>query len=254
MRSIHVIDITKEGAAAGLPFPAARASAERMLRQVRRELRVGGVEETATLITAGGAAEAIRLALVQYQLPLLAMGIGGAGAAKSGRTGDTASRLGSTARTLLETSPCPVFTVGTACPADGSTGALQRILLVTDGARASLRAAYKTWPRLEADQTIPVYLVRPQSDFVGSSSHSEPIRTSEIRTCEETAALEYAITAETILRRAEELATELIVVSRRAGGCLGSFAAEELCYALATTARCPVLWVRAQPRGKTVPS
>lgn len=230
VRSIHVIDVTDPTGAGDRSFSAARHSAERMLREVRRELRLAGLQETAMLVTAGRPAEAIRETIAQEKPRIVALGLN---VARS----DPASCMGSTAGALLQTAPCAVLTVGTACPEHPGPGTLEHTLLITDGTAGSMRAARTAWPPLRSDKAAEVYAVTPPGGMVSAReflNDSKPVHVI----AEPTA-------AETILDYARECGTDLIVVSRKPGSSLDSFAQGGLACTLASAAPCPVLWVRA---------
>ncbi len=226
VRGIHVIDLTEEAGRDEHSFAAARNSAEGMLREVRRELRLAGLHESALLIAAGKAAQAILETVSQYKLSVLAIGV-------RGRRSGQSTALGSTALMLLQAAPCPVLTVGAGCPPHPRTGAVERVLLVTDAAPESLRAAREAWPKTKA-ATVFVVKARRNLRLAGVSARdSETIRVLDPEGADEA-----------ILLEAQRTGTELIVVGRAGGRYLDSFGKDALAHRLATEAPCPVLWAR----------
>jgi nucleotide-binding universal stress UspA family protein len=228
VRGIHVIDLTEEAGRDESSFSAARRSAERMLREVRRELRLAGLHESALLIAAGKPAQAILETLSQYKLSMLAIGVRGT---RSGQS----TALGSTALMLLQAAPCPVLTVGAGCPPYPGTGAVERVLLVTDAMPESLRAAREAWPESKTKAaTVFVVKARRNLRLAGALARdSETIRV-----------LDPEGAGEAILLEAQRTGTELIVVGRAGGRYLDSFGKDALAHRLATEAPCPVLWAR----------
>lgn len=226
VRSVHVIDLTRT-AKADRSFSSVQDSAERMLREMRRELRVGGLRESATLIAAGKPAEAIRKMAAQYGSGMIVIGVNSRGRPQPGP-------LGNTARILLETAPCPVLTVGARCRDAPPAGPFRRSIFVGDKEPASLRAGREAWALSGDFGTAPKYAVltaeeRELAD--GLRRAFQPIRI-----------VEYGAAAEEIL--AEAAKVEVLVVARQAHGSLDSFARQGAAHALATGAPCPVLWVR----------
>lgn len=229
VRSIHVIDLTDGAGTRHRSFSAARQSAERRLREVRRELRLAGIQETAALISGGKPADAILEAAAQYRLGILAIGVNGASSAKS-------SSLGRTARVLLQKARWPVLTVGAGCAAHTKTAPTGKQLFVTDAAPESLRAARMAWPVPQNDEPASIYTVLPPAcpELPGwIDSFFDPIRL-----------LQHDGAAEMILSHARDLSIDWVVASLRKSAYLDSFARHRFAHTLLTKAPCPVLWVR----------
>lgn len=227
VRALHVLDLTT----AASSFAIARDAAERMLREVRRELRFAGIRETATLVSAGRPARAIREAAVQYQSSLLMLGVNGARSRKP-------STLGATARALLANAPCPVVTVSHGC--DGRRPALENPLFVTDTAPESLAAALAAWPLANAVCEIPLCVVLPPNSrrlpktFAAITERIAPVLP-----------LEHDGAAAAILQEAAVKDAGLIVLAFRGGSWLDSWSSGSVSHGIVTAATCPVLTVRA---------
>lgn len=232
VRALHVMDLT------GMPaserehtsFSVARESAERMLREIRRELRLAGVRESAMLVAAGRPAQAIRETAEQHRPAMVVLGLNGS---RSRRT----YTLGATARALLTQAACPVLTVGAAAP-DWDGCACRQPLFVTDTDPESLRAARAAWPETAEPETLPVRaVVAPNADSATQPELNGPL--AEVRPLPLAGGAALAL-----LHEAAERRTGLIVLALRGGGYLDSFASGSLAHALVTQAGCPVLTVR----------
>lgn len=234
VRAVHVIDLTGNGRTESRPgsFAATRDSAERMLREVRRELRLAGIPVTATLIAGGKPARAIREAAAQYQSRLLVLGVKGARSLRP-------STLGATAKSLLQRPPCPILMAGAACPEHPPPGGLDRPLFVTDATSEGLNAALMAWP-LPTTQPAPALLAVLPAEADEAVELSPEVRElfHAIRILAPREAAKAAI------REAAEMRSELIVVGLRGGGHLDSFARSGLAHTLITGALRPVLIAR----------
>ena len=237
VRALHVMDFTGAAADERPPYSAVRDSAEHRLREIRRELRLAGVPESATLVAAGRPARAIRATAVQYQAALLILGLNGSRSRKS-------STLGATARALLRHSPCPVLTVAAPCPDLSPEPAsaralhhpiLERPVFVADTAPESLRAALAAWPSPAESSTTRVVLPPDGRRRIVQGAATPKIPAGS---------LEFAGAARTLLRKAEATRAGIIVLGLRGGGYLDSFATGSFAHAIATGAGCPVLTVR----------
>lgn len=234
--ALHVMDLTKAPAAERrtASYNAARDSAERMLRDIRRELRLAGVKESATLAAAGRPSRAIRETAEQRGAGMIALGLNGA---RSRR----ASTLGATARALLRQAPCPVLTVGTGVPEVPSSRTAacwcQRAMYITDTHVESLRAAMAVWPPATDAEKAPVWAVLPPGFDEDLPGGLDPSFAAARRLPLTGAAL-------TLLHEAAERGAGVMVLALRTGEYLDSFASGSLGHALATGAACPVLTVR----------
>ncbi|MGB9144897.1 MAG: universal stress protein [Acidobacteriaceae bacterium] len=228
VRALHVLDMTT----APSSFTIARDSAERMLREVRRELRFAGIQETATLISGGRPARAIREAAVRYQSSLLILGLNGA-------RSSTLSALGVTARALLSHAPCPVVTVNRSCNGRRPASELENSLFVTDAAPESLAAALAAWPLASTACDVPLCAV------FAPSSRRLPKKFAEIP--EQFAPVhpfKHEDAAAAILQQAAAKRAGLILLAFRAGSHLDSWASGSVAHGIVTAASCPVLTAR----------
>lgn len=233
VRAIHVIDLTENAEARQPSVATARQSAERMLRDVRRELRLFGVRESATLITAGRPAPAIRDAAIQFQSGLLVIGLCGAR--------HRLSAIGSTARALLSSAPCPVLAVSATCP---ERPAFARVQILTDGDAASLEAALRITPPAP-DQQLSVSAVcssgateEPEAVHNGSQP---PVR---ILASHQVAAALLAGSSAARPDLVPNFEPDLVIVAFRTGSHLDTLSPGAPAHTLLTTAPCPVLTVR----------
>ena len=222
------MDLTGASAASRPSYSVENDSARSRLRDIRRELRLAGLTESATLVTAGRPAQAIRRIAATDRVSLLVLGVNGSRSRK-------ASTLGSTARALLRRAPCPVLTVrvlDARSLAQPSNAAMQP-LFVTDTAPESLRAALAAWPMLAIPRQVRVVLP-PE----GKHDPEIPRRFAPARV------LEFPDAPLTLLREAADTSAGLIVLAFRAGCYLDSFATGSFAHALVTGAPCAVLTVR----------
>lgn len=232
IRALHVIDLTGEPPSRTPSFSAARDSAERMLREIRRELRLAGIRESATLITAGKPAQAIREAAIQYHAGLLVLGLNGS---RSRRT----SNLGRTARALLLQPPCPILTVA-AANGEQSPGDLSKPIFVTDATPEALQAALGAWALPDRARAVSLCVVPP-----AGRRPPRPALPSELQGYfAPPTTYEGDDAAENIQRAAAEAGANLIVLALRTGGSLDSFQRGGIAHALITVGSCPVLTVR----------
>ena len=238
LRAVHVLDLTESAltgsaAARGSSFAASRDSAEHDLRAIRRELRLAGLSGTATLISAGKPAAALRQAVHEYQPALLILGI-------NGTRSRSAASLGATARALLNHPPCPLLTVGENGPEPaGADDAMKRAIVVLDGSAECLRAAVAAWPFAAGEDCPALFTVLPprrRTPFelpADLRRRFQPIRAVD----RENAAL-------TIMHHAEETQAGVIVAAFHSGGRLDDWTRGSLLHTLVTQSPCPVLTVR----------
>lgn len=227
VRALHVLDLTRGDSGEAISYTTAHDSAEQRLRQVRRELRLAGVGESATLIDGGRPARAIRQAAAHYAPALLVLGLNGA-------RSRSPSALGATARALLTSAPCPVVTVSAAFQDSSVSLPFRNPLFVTDGDSAGFHAALHACP-VPADGA-PVRIV-------AAGGASRRIPRSRMKSFSPIVVdLERAATQ--IPDELEGIRPDLLVLSVRSGGVLDSFASGSLAHRLLTLAPCPVLTVR----------
>ncbi len=231
VRAVHVMDLTGASSADRPSYSIAHDSAASRLRDIRREMRRAGVAESATLVTAGSPARAIRQVAAKEQASLLILGVNGTRSRKP-------STLGPTARALLGHAPCSVLTVAACDPKlhTETPRSLDRPLFVTDTASESLRAALAAWPALSRPQIRLVLSPRGQSRLQLDPDIRRRFAPARV--------LEFHGAALTLLRESAAIHAGLIVFSLRAGGYLDSFASGSFAHALITAAGCPVLTVR----------
>lgn len=224
VRTVHIIDLAE---AAG-NFDKMQDNAWRELRRVRRNLRLAGVKEVATLITSGGTvARAVTDAARRYKAAMLIVGI-------SGDSFVISSVLGSTARGILRTATCPVMTVGIRSE-DPPSHVFDRVLYVVDSDPASLKKALASWPvksRLEA----PHFVVLPPGESPKNATAEEASISLRISNRNAAALL---------LLAAKELNPDLIVFGLKTGGYLDALNAGGFAYKVIGHSPCPVLTVRA---------
>lgn len=227
VRSLHVIDLTEEAGRSEHSYAEARSSAEQMLREVRRELRLAGLSESALLIAAGKPVQAILGTANRDKVGLLAIGVNGRRSAQPS--------VGGTARILLESALCPVMTVGAGSPQHSGGKAVERVLRVSDTAPGSLRLARALWPQGEMRSPL-ICIARDQRELHTSSKLSRDDEPIQVVRAEDAAAA--------IVREAHDAQTELIVVAR-ARSRQDAFSTAGWPYRLAATAPCPVVWARS---------
>ncbi|HTX40903.1 MAG TPA: universal stress protein [Acidobacteriaceae bacterium] len=228
VRALHVLDLT----AAESSFTIAHESAERMLREVRRELRFAGIRETATLVSGGHPARAIREAVAQFKPALLVLGLNGARSRNP-------SALGATVRALLAHAPCPVVTVTESFDWRREPSALENALIVTDTAPEGPAAALTAWPPAKGARDVRICAVLPPN------SRRLPKRFSQ--TPEPFAParpIRHDGAAAAILQEANARDAGLMVLAFRAGGYLDSWGVSCIARRIVTAAKCPVLTVR----------
>lgn len=230
VRALHVTDLTGTTASQReqTSYSSVRDSAERMLREIRRELRLAGVQESAMLIAAGRPAKAIREMAEQRRAGLIALGLNGP---RSRRP----STLGATTRSLLKHAPCPVLTVGSRVPGTPVSCKgdcwCERALIVTDNHPESLAAALSAWPPPSGSEPVVRVVLPPDT------RQQPPPEPRE-------GTLPLAQAARLLLREAAARKTGVIVLALRTGGYLDSFAARTVAHTLVTRAACPVVTVR----------
>lgn len=219
VRSVHVLDL----AGADGHFEKLQDSAHKDLRRVRRELRLAGIKEIPSMITAGAPAPAICSAARRYGAGILVIGV-------SGDNFVISSVMGTTARSILRNAPCPVMTVGIRSE-DPPSHKFDRVLYVADTDPYALPKALCAWPirnRLEA----PYFVVLPPGE---DPDGEDPQGVERIPS---RAAVRY------LLHQAKELNADLVVLAVRTGSYLDSFTTGTLAYRIIARAPCPVLTVR----------
>lgn len=235
LRAVHVLDLTEyalaeSGATRQRSFATAHDSAERALREIRREIRLGGIESTATLVSAGKPAAALRELIQQYQPSLLILGV----------RSRPPTGLGATARSLLAAPPCPILTVNERCPEIPSAGTLERAVIVVDALPKSLRAALNAWPSGPQQSSPTIFAV------IARDTHSAPeIPGAQERRFRPIILLDRAQAADAILRHATEAGAGLIITAFGSGTRLSSLTRGTLAHSLLTRALCPVLTLPA---------
>jgi nucleotide-binding universal stress UspA family protein len=232
LRALHVIDLAAQNGSATSSFNAAAESARRSLRINRRQLRVAGIPEAATVVSGGSVSLAIRDAAVRYHATLLVMGL-------HGEPGITMPAFGGNVRRLFRSAPCPLFAVGMHGP-EIPPPALERVLYVTDTSFDSVQMARKAWP--SDVPTVPVahFIVLPpdgQAEPAERIAVPSQIAPRRIVAHQQAAAL--------ILAAAAEAQADLIVVGLRGGGCLDTLGLGSPVRDLWTSATCPVLTTRS---------
>lgn len=223
VRTIHIIDLAEiEG-----NLNTVQDRAHREIRRIRRDLRLAGLKESATLITGGASAKSVCDAARRYKSKMLIIGL-------SADTFIISSAMGTTAKRILRRAPCPVMTVGIRTE-DPPSHIFDRVLYVADNDPASLESATASWPvknRLEA----PCFIVLPPGEAPKHASADEAAVHLQISN-QNAAAL--------VLLAARELKPELIVFGLKSGGYLDSWNASAVANKLIGNAPCPVITVRA---------
>jgi nucleotide-binding universal stress UspA family protein len=232
LRAVHVLDLTVPGEGGQRSFAAAHDSAQLALRDIRRELRLAGIEHAATLISAGKPSSALRELVQQHQPSLLILGL-------NGTPSQNPAALGATARALLAAPPCSILTVNEHCPELPAADALERVVIVIDAVSESLRAALAAWP-LAPHQPAPLILVvQPRRARAASKLPDLPRHFRAVVVVDPTEA------ADAVLRHAAKARAGLIVTAFAGKSPLRSLARGTLACAMLTQAPCPVLTVRA---------
>lgn len=230
VHALHVMDLTSASAAGRPSYTVVHDSAQSRLRDIRRELRLAGLPESATLVTAGRPAQAIRRIAATDHASLLVLGVNGSRSRK-------ASTLGATARALLGHAPCPILTVQALDIRSHPSCDATQPLFVIDTAAESLHAALAAWPMLSGARHIRVV-------FPPDGKRSPEFDPETARRFAPARVLELPGAPFALLRDAAELRAGLIVLAFRAGGYLDSFATGSFAHAVVTEAPCPVLTVR----------
>jgi nucleotide-binding universal stress UspA family protein len=240
LRFVHIVDLSSQEISHHTSFHAALESSHRTLRRIRRELRLAGIREGATVITSGSTAQAIRDAAVRYKSSLILMGL-------HGEPGLTVPTFGMTTRKILRQPPCPVLTVGLRGP-ETAAGSFERVLFVTDTDAGSLTAACNAWPA--SIHGLPrshfVVLAPALSASVLGAPPAPPIvaPAGAVSLDRPPQLCPHENAAETILAEAARLGANLIVLSIRGGGPIDSIGDGSVARTIITRALCPVLTVR----------
>jgi len=205
---------------------------------MRRELRLGGIQEAATVITGGTCSQAIRDAALRYHSSLLVVGL-------HGDPGLKTAVVGGTVRRLLRNPPCPVLTVGLRGPATERKG-LENVLVVTDTAPESLEAAEQAWPsKLHGPNAVHFAVLPPVDEASGTVAVGESQKRLASKPITPARELDYGEAAKTILTQATTMEANLIVLGVNAGGYMDSLVSGSVTRAVIVKAPCPVLTVRA---------
>ena len=240
LRCVHIVDLSSQEISQHTSFHAAIQSAHGTLRHIRRELRLGGIREGATVITSGSTAQAIRDAAVRYKSSLILMGL-------HGEPGLTVPTFGQTTRRILRQPPCPVLTVGLRGP-ETAAGKFERVLFVTDTDAGSLAAACNAWPASFHGQPCAHLVVlaplvsAPVSDATPVPPVTAPASPVGLDCPPQFCPYEDA--AATVLAEAARLNANVIVLSIRGAGPLDSIGTDSVARTIITRALCPVLTVR----------
>jgi nucleotide-binding universal stress UspA family protein len=232
LRVLHVIDLTSHAVPAHNSFNAAIESARRWLRSNRRQLRLAGIQEAATIISGGSISLAIRDAAVRYHASLLVMGL-------YGDPRIATPSFGGNVRRLFRSSPCPILTVGMRGP-NNPAPAFERVLFVTDPSPESVAIAHQVWPLDGQPQPIAHFIVLP-SDATADVIHG--IDTLPALAPRSIVAQQQA--AAVILAKAADANADLIVIGLRRGGCLDTLSLGSVIRSIWSKVACPVLTARA---------
>lgn len=222
VRTIHIIDLAEAEGSVGM----LQDRAYREIRRIRRELRLAGVKESATLVTGGAAAKGVCDAARRYKAGLMVIGL-------SADSFIISSAMGTTAKRILRRAPCPVMTVGIRTE-DPPSHVFDRLLYVVDSEPASRERALASWPvknRLDA----PYFIVLPPGENPQHATMEEAAVSLQISN-QNAAAM--------VLLAAKELKPDLIVFGLKSGGYLDSWNATAVANKLIGNAPCPVLTVR----------
>jgi nucleotide-binding universal stress UspA family protein len=235
VRIVHVLELTEDRES----FLADQVEAKRMLRQAGHELRLAGLVETATLITAGQAGPAISEAAERYCPALLVMVL-------RSHAGRGHNVFGKTGSSLLRRAGCPVCIVG---PRSAEDCDLTRpTLFATDLEPQSLRLSLDAWP--VSLQRRKVWTVLPPAQKPDSAQNFGPRPLSDFRNhdddqLEPARALSRESAAQHILSEAAQSPPALIVLGFARSGYLDSLAGGGFIDSIVRDAPCPVLLVRA---------
>lgn len=233
VRAFHVIDIVDVD---DRSWFSVRDSAERRLRDVRRELRLAGIANTATVISGGTASQAIHAAVVKYKPELLVLGL-------HGERMIMGPSIGATALGILRKSRYPVITVGPQAHApepapESASGPFARVLFVTDVLRESLSAVLRAWP-VAKEQRAPLLAVLPPSRINPNFSLGRWKQFASIRLLpgDEAAGI--------VLAELVSGSFDLLVVGIRAGRYMDALLGGATLHTLISQAPCPVLTMRS---------
>jgi nucleotide-binding universal stress UspA family protein len=231
LRALHVVDVMSGGASAGTSFNSAIESARRALRVNRRQLRLAGIREAATVIFGGSISLAIRDALIRYHSTLLVMGL-------YGEPGITIPTFGGNVRRLFRSAPCPMLTIGLRGP-DNPSPAFARVLYVTDIHPDSFALAQNSWP-LDADAAALAHFVvlppegAPEADAsIDVRSGLAPLRL-----------VAHHQAAGLILAFAAEAQADLIVIAIRGASYLDLLGLGSVIRTVWSKGACPMLTAR----------
>jgi nucleotide-binding universal stress UspA family protein len=224
LRVLHVIDLTAQTGPVHSSFNSAIESARRSLRINRRQLRLAGIREAATIISGGSISLAIRDAAIRYHATLLVMGL-------HGEASIAIPTFGGNVRRLFRSSPCPILTVGLRGP-DDPAPAFARVLFVTDTAPESAAAARQAWPLDGQPQPVAHFVVLPSGATAASDQRIGLAPQSVVA---------WQQAAGDILAKAAGSAADLIVVGLRRGGCLDTLSPGSVVRSIFSKAGCPVL-------------
>ena len=230
VRAIHVIDLSGPAGGVYASYAAAYDVAVRRLRALRRELRLSGIPRSATLITSGAPARAIRDAAFRYQSGMIVLGL-------FGESDVLTTSLGRVARSILRRAQCPVLTVGPGSPETDSPD-FKRVFYITDISPDSLLAATHVWPA-QFDHLA----TRPRA-VLPAPKDAEKLPPANASLSAPFLPIEHHNAGATLLAEAASSNADLIVLGVRSGGYLDVFHAGSVPNALISRATCPVLTVR----------
>jgi nucleotide-binding universal stress UspA family protein len=169
---VHAIDPAGYALPEGMPEPtAANHSAREALKQIEREIGQQGIPIHSVLAT-GVIYERILEAALDHQADLLVLGT--RAVAKVGR-----AALGTVARRLLATVPCPILVVPSAAAVDFEpTGHWYNVLVATDFSEASLTGLDQA-QSIVGGQLVVVNVVRtlpakPENRISNACAFSHP--------------------------------------------------------------------------------
>jgi nucleotide-binding universal stress UspA family protein len=232
LRVLHVIDLTSHTVPAHNSFNAAIESARRWLRTNRRQLRLAGIQEAATIISGGSISLAVRDAAIRYHATLLVMGL-------HGDPRIATPSFGGNVRRLFRSSPCPMLTAGVRGP-NNPAPTFERVLFVTDPSPEGVAAARQAWPLDGQPEPIAHFVVLP-SDATAQLVHG--IDAAPALAPRSIVAQQQA--AGVILAKAADAKADLIVIGLRRGSCLDTLSLGSVIRSIWSKVACPVLTARA---------
>jgi nucleotide-binding universal stress UspA family protein len=236
---VHAIDPAGYAFPEGMPESVTGDQTARdALRQIEEEIRGYGIE-THSVVETGVIYERILQAALDHQADLVVLGT--RAAAKMGR-----AALGTVARRLLATVPCPILTVPPAANLNlGSTGDWHSVLVATDFSDASLEAL----DRAQAIVGGQLVVIHVTDDPAGSAQrhHLEHLRLLAPFNESHTVPVEHVVTAgeagEVIAEYANRLHSDLIVLGSPVDELRDDELATSTVLQVISNVNCPVLCV-----------